>query len=430
MKRNALLLLLLLVSGFSFGQIPHKHPAHPKGQSQDQYLALPFYNEACEQYAKGDTNAAVKSLYEAIITSFALTEAHLFLADIYLERNQIDSAFYFYNSGIDFAIEQNPHYYFYLLEIGVELGQYAIMQHNLKNFHKQHKNEGVQAPYEEGYPYNRDDYEFWDATLSFVYNYENWLKKARHHFDLPSESTVISGGDQLYIIKNSEVLAVSKKKSKIKYKAIKGIPEDVKDLYIHGSKALYTRTDQGKTSLYVANGKGRKFRPGKLMGQEINIGNIEAPFMTSDQSRLYFTSDRNGNKDIFVAALDTINGTILRVDELKHVNTSKDETSFFMDENTQIIYFASKGNVGFGGYDIYECTDNEIINGTIFPISPRNMGATFNSHHHDFRLHTFNTDFVLLRKTRKGNVVEVLTPVAQDTFNYDITTPVLPKEAD
>ena len=143
MKHTILSLCIICRSFLGQTQLPHDNPEHPKGFSQDQYLAfqdqylaLPYYNEACELFANGHIEKAKASLYEAIETSFALTEAHLFLADIYREQGQLDSAFYFYNSGIDFAIEQKPHYYFYLMETGVELGQYFIMNHNLKNFKK------------------------------------------------------------------------------------------------------------------------------------------------------------------------------------------------------------------------------------------------------------------------------------------------------
>jgi hypothetical protein len=403
-------------------QEPHEHPDHIKGTSGQIYKALPFYNEACELYAKGRIDAAKESLYEAIETSFALTEAHLFLADIYREEGKIDSAFYFYNSGIDFAVEQKPHYYFYLMETGVQLGQYFIMKHNLKHFKKLYGKEG-ETPYEEEYPYTRDDYEFWEATLAMINDYQNWTKKARFNYKIPYETTIISASQQLYLNDQSGTFRLIDKKGKKKYKSVKGLPESIEDLYItsDGSIAIYALKTVESQKLYIAKGNGKKFSEGIELDEKINMSSYqEAPFITTDKSRLYFTSNVNGNMDLFVAELDTSSFSVGSVEPLDKINTEKDETSLYFDSDQKRFYFASNGHISFGGYDIYYCDDFEIANGTMFPLKARNMGASFNSNFNELRLHRFKDDFVLVKDQKGEHICEVLSPVPQDEFYYEI----------
>jgi hypothetical protein len=196
------LILCILSNFYSFGQIPHEHPDHPKGDSYDQYQALPYYNEACELYQSGKVKQAKTVLYEAINISFALTEAQLFLADILYQEGVQDSALYFYKSGIDFAIEQKANYYFKLFETAMLLGQYDIVQQNLKYFHKVHGSKGYEAPYEDLFPYDRSDYEFYENAIELVYDFKSWKPTAE----------VKETYDTSYHVKSNGILSIGLRK--------------------------------------------------------------------------------------------------------------------------------------------------------------------------------------------------------------------------
>lgn len=62
------------------------------------------------------------------------------------------------------------------------------------------------------------------------------------------------------------------------------------------------------------------------------------------------------------------------------VNTSEHESYPFMLGND--LYFASKGHVGFGGYDLFKCTIG--VNSTISVA--QNIGKPFNSSKDDVAL--------------------------------------------
>ena len=319
-------LFVCLISLNAFGQKPHEHPEHPKGTSATMYLALPFYNEACELYAKGEVGKAKKSLHEAINTSFELTEAQLFLADIYYQQGKIDSAFLYYHSGIDFNIEQKPHYYFRLFETGHVLGQYSMMKHNLGHFKKLYSNIGGEEPYEKEFSYKRTDFEFYESVLALVYDYKYWKPIAELFYKFDSSATFISSSLNKPHIQTAKGIFQMKENyiSKKKPKKIKSLPNEAEDIYItsEGKAALFTLAKENKTLLYYSLKKGNKFGKPIAFSKEINSSNWQGtPFLTEDYQFLYFSSNISGNKDIYVAKVDLVTNKIEKPKELSRINT-------------------------------------------------------------------------------------------------------------
>lgn len=396
-------LFACLISLNALGQKPHEHPEHPKGTSATMYLALPFYNEACELYANGEVEKAKKSLHEAINTSFELTEAQLFLADIYYQQGKIDSAFLYYHSGIDFNIEQKPHYYFKLFETGHVLGQYAMMKHSLGHFKKLYSNIGNEEPYEKEYSYIRNDFEFYEAVLAMTYDYKYWKPMAEliHKFD--ASTKFVSASENKPIIQTTEGIFQMKENfiSKKKSKKIKNLPSGTEVVYItsDGKAALFSLTKENKTTLYYSLKKGNKFGKPIPFSNEINSSTWQGtPFLTEDNQFLYFSSNISGNKDIYVARVDLANNKMEKPIALSRINTNKDEVAPFINYENKTFYFSSNGLLGFGGQDVFYCNHYEVVEGCIFPFDAQNFGATFNSHHDEISLRSYKSKFVLNRK--------------------------------
>ena len=399
-------LFICLISLNALGQKAHEHPEHPKGTSATMYLALPFYNEACELYANGKIEKAKKLLQEAINTSFELTEAQLFLADIYYEQGKIDSAFLYYYSGIDFNIEQKPHYYFKLFETGYLLGQYSMMKHSLGHFNKLYSNLGGEGPYEKEYNYKRDDFEFYEAVLAMVYDYKYWKPMAElfHKFD--ASTIFVSTSKNKPIIQTAKGIFQMKENfiSKKKPKKIKSLPYEAEDIYItsEGKAALFTIAKENKTLLYYSLKKGNKFGKPIAFSKEINSSNWQGtPFLTEDYQFLYFSSNISGNKDIYVAKVDLVNNKIEKPKALSRINTDKDEIAPFINYENKTFYFSSNGLLGFGGQDVFYCNHYEVVEGCIFPFDAQNFGATFNSHQDEISLRSHKCKFVLNRKVNQ-----------------------------
>ncbi len=419
-------LFFVLITGLIFSQDPHENPDHVKGNSATIYEALPFYNEACEYYANGDTVRAKLSLFEAINTSFALTEAHLFLADIYRQAGVTDSAFYFYNSGIDFAIEQDPNYYFKLFETGMLHGQYDFIKHNLKHFKKLFGKLGETTPYEEEYPYVRADYEFYLECIAMVYDYKSWNNVVHPTQNIEASKTTSAQNTwgKLVTVKKGKVYLESAKKDNWKAKAFKGISGDVDfaALSSDGKSLVFTKKENGKSVIYIGKRSGKNITDVKKMNAEVNDGSDnKTPYLHGNS--LYFSSNRNGNYDLFVATLDE-NQSAQKVEDLRRVNSDGDDVSPYLDPKTNIFYFSSNGHPTFGGYDVLECTDHEIMKGILYPINPRNPGASFNSYHDEMQVTRNGDEYLMVRDLRKGGVqVQMLEPTEKEEQIYFEITP-------
>jgi outer membrane protein OmpA-like peptidoglycan-associated protein len=125
------------------------------------------------------------------------------------------------------------------------------------------------------------------------------------------------------------------------------------------------------------------------------------PALSSDESRLYFISDRPGGlgaTDIYWASLNA-DGTF---GDLQHlaapVNTSGRELFPYVGQN-DILYYASDASGGNGGLDIYAVQTDPAG----FSESPKHLGSPVNSEADDFAL-VFNADHstAYLSSNRKG----------------------------
>jgi outer membrane protein OmpA-like peptidoglycan-associated protein len=138
-----------------------------------------------------------------------------------------------------------------------------------------------------------------------------------------------------------------------------------------------------KTTLEV-NSSGNWIEQEKLA---INLDgySIENPFVSSNGKQLYFSSNRPGTYggfDIFVSDI-LEDGTLSNPENLgKMINTSEDEQFPTMSKNSEYLYFASKGHVNFGGFDLFRTTVSKLDVAT-----PRNLGNTINSKYDEMAMY-------------------------------------------
>ncbi len=134
----------------------------------------------------------------------------------------------------------------------------------------------------------------------------------------------------------------------------------------HDENKLYFASDMpgslGKSDLFVVdildNGK---FGTPENLGEGINTEGRETFPYISNSGRLYFSSDGHvglGGLDIFVSVPEkSIYNTAYNIG--KPVNSSKDDFSFALNEDTRIGYFASNRKGGKGNDDIYSFKQTE-----------------------------------------------------------------------
>ncbi len=114
--------------------------------------------------------------------------------------------------------------------------------------------------------------------------------------------------------------------------------------------------------------------------QELSFNNKDYnfvhPAITADGNTLYFASDMAGGYgglDIYRTNRNQDGTWTTPINLGDKINTTEHDGFPFLKDNK--LYFASKGHVGFGGYDIFECT---IGNNYTYGAST-NMGKPYNS---------------------------------------------------
>lgn len=144
----------------------------------------------------------------------------------------------------------------------------------------------------------------------------------------------------------------------------------------------------GKVGLYSATKVGDKWTNVKALpfnSTEYSVGN---PSLSKDGKTLYFASDMPGgfgDTDIWKVSINP-DGSYGEPQNMgASVNTpGKESFPFITDEG--VLYFASNGLQGFGGYDVYMLE----LNGKSNRTGAQNVGKPINSEKDDFAL-TYNT---------------------------------------
>ncbi|MEC9209114.1 MAG: OmpA family protein [Bacteroidota bacterium] len=135
--------------------------------------------------------------------------------------------------------------------------------------------------------------------------------------------------------------------------------------------------------IYVSERKGKLWGATQLLQLKVDDKTIVGhPALNEDETILIFSSDLfggYGGKDLWISVKEKRNRWSDPINLGPLVNTPGDEMFPFLASD-DIIYFASNGHVGMGGFDIYKTSQNE--NGAY--ILPVNLKSPVNSSADDF----------------------------------------------
>ena len=132
------------------------------------------------------------------------------------------------------------------------------------------------------------------------------------------------------------------------------ITADGKTLYF---TACSRNDSYGRCDIYQSDFVNEKWTNPVNLGPNINTESWESqPAISSDGRQLFFVSNRpggRGGKDIWVSYKNA-NGVWMEAKNIgDKINTSKDDISPFLHWDNQTLYFASKGFIGMGGFDVF-----------------------------------------------------------------------------
>ncbi|MEM1214386.1 MAG: hypothetical protein AAGJ82_01785, partial [Bacteroidota bacterium] len=152
----------------------------------------------------------------------------------------------------------------------------------------------------------------------------------------------------------------------------------------NSSQGVSKRNKRGKVVLNIYEAKRGPFDWEEVQSLPFNNDNYNSmhPALSADETKLYFTSDKEGG----------YGGTDLYVSEYKNgfwsppvnlgpeINTARNEAFPFMHESG-VLFFASQGHEGKGGYDMFMIDMSERKWGPVL-----NLGEPFNSDGDDLGL--------------------------------------------
>lgn len=152
--------------------------------------------------------------------------------------------------------------------------------------------------------------------------------------------------------------------------------------------------------LYKATKNGDSWgdiKPLPFNSKEFSCSN---PSLSNDGKTLYFSSNMPngmGGNDIWKVAVNADNTYGTPENLGKNVNTEGNESFPFISDDNKVLYFASSGRQGLGGYDVFEY---DLASGK----DAMNMGTPINTDKDDFSF-SFNSkkDVGFFASNRNGN---------------------------
>ena len=372
--------------------------------STNSKKAIELYEQADNYRVRGQNQEAIRLLDQAIEKDKNFAEAYYRLGLVYMTLKNYPTAISNYEKGLSLTtdVRKQKVYWYDLGEALLITGQYDKAVGVLSDFlrvESQNKQKINQAE---------------QLLASATFAKENSTIQANYKLRALSDTVnqfamqyfpVLTADQQELIFtrrlgnrpEHDEDLVISKKDARGRWTEPVSISKNINSalnegtsaISADGRKLIFTscvgRQSFGSCDLYESNKLGNEWSVPVNLGPNVNSTEWESqPSLSADGRTLYFVSDRRGGfgrRDIWVSTLDDKSVWTKARNMGEPVNTQYDEISPFIHANGKVIYFASKGHTGFGGYDIFSAERNE----TQWS-QPVNMGKPINDFEDQFSM--------------------------------------------
>ena len=221
------------------------------------------------------------------------------------------------------------------------------------------------------------DADYYWATLSADGRKLNFIQQNNNFNEAKSEDNFVSNSDSL----NGNISEQPEKSEFVNDNEIDTLSSNPEIIFFTG----YNREDGfGDADIYFSRFVDGKWTTPTNAGSGLNSEKSEyQPNFDTDTKQLFFTSNRSGGageNDIWSVKLkefaDDGSPIWTTPENLNTVNTPRNEISPFFHSETGQLYFASDGNFGMGGYDLYEVGIDKFggVGGTVnlgYPINTK-----------------------------------------------------------
>ncbi|MCK6617843.1 MAG: OmpA family protein [Cyclobacteriaceae bacterium] len=383
--------------------VPVVLPAQ-SGLSTKSKKAIELYNQADNYRVRGQYQQAIDLLNEAINRDKKFVEAYYRLGLVYMSTKRYPMAVQHFETAASLTtdIKKQRIIWFDLGEAYLNTGQYDNAVVTLQNFLRA-ENQNRQKIERASQWLRNAEFAKQNLALKAHYN-QHPLSDTVNCFPLQYFPVLTADQQELIFTRrlgnapeHDEDLVISRKESNGRWGKPQSLSKNVNSalnegtctISADGRKLIFTscvgRQSFGSCDLYETVKIGNEWTVPKNLGPNVNSTEWESqPALSADGRTLYFVSDRRGGqgrRDIWVSVSDD-NGQWTRARNLgSPVNTPGDEISPFIHVNDQVLYFASTGHTGFGGYDIFFSERS----GDTWA-APVNLGRPLNDHEDQFSL--------------------------------------------
>jgi OOP family OmpA-OmpF porin len=366
--------------------------------------AIEFYNQADNYRVRGQHQQAIDLLNEAISRDKKFVEAYYRLGLVYMTTKRYSLAVQNFETAAALTTDEKKHrvIWYDLGEAYLNTGQYDQAVATLQNFLRV-ENQNRQKRERAEQLLRNAEFARQNLAIKAPYN-QRPLSDTVNCFPLQYFPVLTADQQELIFTRrlgsgaeHDEDLVISKKESNGRWGRPQSISKNVNSTLNEGTctvsadgrKLIFTscvgRQSFGSCDLYESIKIGNEWTAPKNLGPNVNSSEWESqPSLAADGRTLYFISDRRGGigrRDIWVTRLDD-SGQWTKARNLgSPVNTVGDEISPFIHVNNQVLYFASTGHTGFGGYDIFFSERA----GDVWA-APVNLGKPLNDHEDQFSL--------------------------------------------
>lgn len=364
--------------------------------------AIELYNEADNYRVRLQHEQAIDLLEQAIAKDKNFAEAYYRLGLVYMTIKNYPTAISNFEKGLSLTTDPRKQkvYWFDLGEANLITGKYDRAIQYLTDFINAEK-QNLQKAERANQLLNNANFAKANAEVRSAYKLKP-LSDTVNSFAMQYFPVLTADQQELIFTRrlgtggeHDEDIVISRKDGKGNWMTPESISKNINSslnegtctISADGRKLIFTscvgRQSLGSCDLYESVKIGNEWTVPVNLGPMVNSTEWESqPALSADGRTLYYVSDRRGGygrRDIWVSTLDE-QGQWTKARNLgAPINSVHDEISPFIHANNKVLYFASKGHTGFGGYDIFYSERA----GDLWSV-PVNMGRPVNDYEDQF----------------------------------------------
>jgi len=371
--------------------------------SSNDRRAIRAFNAGYEKFDRRQFREAIVDLNNAVRRDANFIEAHMMIAECWLELNEPQRAKASFLRTVEINPDFFPPVYFSLAELEFDAGRYEEASRYLEKFLTYSRQRPALVARSERLLENsrfaahavRNPVPFQPENLNLDFEYDQyWPSLSVDEQTLiftglipinPNNPTVFLNRQEDFFITNLIDGAWSKPENL-------GPPLNTPDneaaqtLTADATQMFFTACNRpdgrGSCDIYHSEKRNGVWTRPRNLGAPINTSAWETqPSISADGRTLYFVSNRPGGKggmDIWMSTLDN-EGNWSNPVNIEEINTPYNESSPFIHLDGQTLYFASDGLPGMGGFDLFVTRKGSDGRWT----TPKNLGYPINTRHNE-----------------------------------------------